>query len=210
VALSAAHTVPEEVLGKRRKDRVLECDGATAFNALYGRKQRCWVQLLCHARRGFDRWESVSDAPDWRGLRVLEKIARGMLEASHIPEGSTKRAEAQRLRAHLARWLHVEREGEAAQSLPKFLTKHEGELWWWADAGVAAHNNLAEQALRPHIAKKRKLSWGIPDPRRGGALRGPGEPGPDREDAGSRPPGARRYGAGRRGGPPRVRSGDPE
>jgi hypothetical protein len=25
---------------------------------------------------------------------------------------------------------------------------------------VAAHNNLAEQGLRPHIAKKRKLSWG--------------------------------------------------
>jgi transposase len=157
---SAGHAVPEEVLGKRRKDRVLECDGATAFNALYGRKQRCWVHLLRHARRGFERWESVSDAPDWRGLRVLEKIARGVLEASHLPEGPAKRAKAQRLRAHLGRWLQVEREGEAAQSLQKFLTKHEGELWWWAEAGVAAHNNLAEQGLRPHIAKKRKLSWG--------------------------------------------------
>ena len=25
---------------------------------------------------------------------------------------------------------------------------------------MAAHNNLAKQGLRPHIAKKRKLSWG--------------------------------------------------
>jgi hypothetical protein len=71
-----------------------------------------------------------------------------------------KAAEAQRLKAHLARWLKVEREGEAAQSLQKFLTRHGEELWWWAEGGAAAHNNLAEQGLRPHIAKKRKLSWG--------------------------------------------------
>jgi hypothetical protein len=160
VARSAGHSVPEEVLGKLRKGRVLECDGATAFNALYGRKQRCWVHLLRHARRGLEQWETISDAPDWRGLRVLEKIARGVLEASHLPEGEAKRVEAERLRAHLARWLSVEREGEAARSLQKFLTKHEGELWWWAEVGVAAHNNLAEQGLRPHITKKRKLSWG--------------------------------------------------
>jgi hypothetical protein len=160
VARSAGHTVPEEVLGKRRKDRVLECDGATAFNALYGRKQRCWVHLLRHARRGLERWESVSDAPDWRGLRVLEKIARGVLVASHLPDGEAKRREARRLRIHLGQWLKVEREGEAAQALQKFLTKHEDELWWWAEVDVAAQNNLAEQGLRPHIAKKRKLSWG--------------------------------------------------
>jgi len=160
VARSAGHTVPEGVLGKRRKDRVLECDGATAFNALAGRKQRCWVHLLRHARRGLERWETISDAPDWRGLRVLEKIARRVLAASHLPEGEAKSAEARRLRAHLARWLKVEREGEAAQALQKFLTKHEDELWWWAEVDVAAQNNLAEQGLRPHIAKKRKLSWG--------------------------------------------------
>ena len=34
------------------------------------------------------------------------------------------------------------------------------ELWWWAEIGVDAHNNVAEQGLRPHIAVKRKLSWG--------------------------------------------------
>jgi hypothetical protein len=160
VARSAGHVVPERVLGKRRKDRVLECDGATAFNALSGRKQRCWVHLLRHARRGLERWETTSDAPDWRGLRVLEKIARGVLAAARLPDGEAKQAEAQRLRTHLARWLKVEREGEAAEALQKFLTKHEGELWWWAEVGVAAQNNLAEQGLRPHIAKKRKLSWG--------------------------------------------------
>jgi len=160
VARSAGHTVPEEILGQRRRDRVLECDGATAFNALYGRKQRCWVHLLRHARRGLERWETVSDAPDWRGLRVLETIARGVLTAARLPEGEAKRVEARRLRSHLARWLKVEREGEAAQSLRKFLTKHGDELWWWAEVGVAAHNNLAEQGLRPHIAKKRKLSRG--------------------------------------------------
>jgi hypothetical protein len=118
------------------------------------------VHLLRHARRGLERWETVSDAPDWRGLRVLERIARGILTASRLPEGEAKRAEAKRLRAHLARRLKVEREGEAAQSLQKFLSRHWEELWWWAEAGVAAHNNLAEQGLRPHIAKKRKLSWG--------------------------------------------------
>ena len=160
VARSAGHQVPEAVLGQRRKDRILECDGATAFNALSGRKQRCWVHLLRHARRGLERWESVSDAPDWRGRRVLEKIARGVLAAARLSEKSARRAEAARLRAHPLRWLKVEREGEAAQALRKFLTKHEGELWWWAEVGVAAHNNLAEQGLRPHIAKKRKLSWG--------------------------------------------------
>jgi hypothetical protein len=160
VARSAGHTVPERVLGKLRRDRVLECDGGTAFNALYGRKQRCWVHILRHARRGLEQWETVSDAPDWRGLRVLEKIARGVLAASHLPEGERKRAEAGRLRDHLARWIQVEREGEAALALRKFLTTHGGELWWWAELGVAAHNNLAEQGLRPHIAKKRKLSWG--------------------------------------------------
>jgi hypothetical protein len=160
VARSAGHTVPEAVLGKRRKDRVLECDGGTAFNALAGRKQRCWVHLLRHARLGLERWEQVSDAPDWRGLRVMEKIARGVLAASRLPRGARKRSEARRLQAHLRRWLRVEREGEAAQSLQRFLTKHRDELWWWAEVGVAAHNNLAEQGLRPHIARKRKLSWG--------------------------------------------------
>ncbi len=160
VARSAGHTVPERVLGKRRKDRVLECDGGSAFNALGGRKQRCGVHILRHARRGLEGWETISDAPDWRGLRVLEKIARGVLAAAHRPEGRARRAEADRLKAHLQRWLQVEREGEAAQALQKFLTKHSDELWWWAELGVAAHNNLAEQGLRPHISKKRKLSWG--------------------------------------------------
>jgi transposase len=160
VARSAGHAIPEKVLGKRRRDRVLVCDGGSAFNALSGRKQRCWVHLLRHAREGLARWETISDAPDWRGLRVAEKIARGVLAASRLPDGPEKVAEAERLKAHLARWLKVEREGEAAQSLQKFLTKHEAELWWWAEGGVAAHNNLAEQGLRPHIAKKRKLSWG--------------------------------------------------
>lgn len=160
VARGAGHAVPEAVLGKRRKERILECDGATAFNALSGRKQRCWVHILRHARRGLERWESVSDAPDWRGLRVLEKIARGVLTAARLSDESARRTEGARLRAHLARWLKVERSGEAAHSLQKFLTKHSEELWWWAAVGVAAHNNLAEQGLRPHIAKKRKLSWG--------------------------------------------------
>jgi hypothetical protein len=160
VARSAGHTVPEAVLGKRRKDRVLECDGGTAFNSLSGRKQRCWVHILRHARRGLERWESISDAPDWRGLRVLEKIARGVLSAARLRDGEQRRGEGKRLRAHLARWLEVERDGEDAQALQKFLSKHEGELWWWAELGVAAQNNLAEQGLRPHIAKKRKLSWG--------------------------------------------------
>lgn len=160
VARSAGHAVPEKVLGKRRRDRVLVCDGGTAFNALRGRKQRCWVHLLRHAREGLARWETVSDAPDWRGLRVMEKIARGVLAASRRPDGPEKLEEARRMKAHLARWLKVEREGEAAQSLQKFLGKHAEELWWWAEGGAAAHNNLAEQGLRPHIAKKRKLSWG--------------------------------------------------
>ncbi len=160
VARSAGHQVPEAVLGKRRKDRVLECDGATTFNALSGHKQRCWVHILRHARRGLERWESASDAPDWRGLRVLEKIARGVLAAARLSEEEARRTEAARLRTHLVRWLEVERDGEAAQALQKFLSKHEGELWWWAEVGVAAQNNLAEQGLRPHIAKKRKLSWG--------------------------------------------------
>ncbi len=160
VARSAGHTVPEQVLGKRRRDRVLVCDGGTAFNTLSGRKQRCWVHLLRHARRGLERWETVSDAPDWRGLRVLEKIARGVLTAAKLPVGPEREAEGRRLRAHLGRWLRVEREGEAAQALQKFLTKHSEELWWWAEGEVAAQNNPAEQGLRPHIAKKRKLSWG--------------------------------------------------
>ncbi len=148
---------------------MLECDGGTAFNGLSGRKQRCWVHLLRHARRGLERWETISDAPDWRGLCVIEKIARGVLAVSRHPEGEAKRAETRRLRAHLARWLKVEPDGEAAQSLQKFLTKHAEELWWWAEVGVAAHNNLAELGLRPHIAKKGKLSWG--SRRRGGGKR---------------------------------------
>jgi hypothetical protein len=136
VTRSAGHTVSERALGKRRKDRVLECDRGTAFNGLSERKQRCWVHLLRHARRGLERWETISDAPDWRGLRVIEAIARGVLAASRLPEGEAKRAEARRLRAHLARWMKVEPDGEAAQSLQKFLTKHAEELWWWAEVGM--------------------------------------------------------------------------
>ena len=160
VTRSGGHAVPERLLEKRRKDRLLECDGGTAFNGPSGRKQRCGVHLLRHARRGLERWETISDAPDWRGLRVIEKIARGVLAARRLPEGEAKRTEARRLRADLARWLKVERHGEAAQSLQKVLTKHAEEVWWWAEVGLAAHNNLAEQGLRPHIAKKRKLSSG--------------------------------------------------
>jgi hypothetical protein len=83
-----------------------------------------------------------------------------VLSAARLRDASARRAEGTRFRAHLARWLSVEREGEAAQALQKFLSKREGELWWWAEVAVAAHNNLAEQGLRPHIAKNRKLSWG--------------------------------------------------
>lgn len=43
-------------------------------------------------------------------------------------------------------------------TLQKFLGRHEDELRWWAEVGVAAQNNLAEQGLRPQIVKKRKLS----------------------------------------------------
>ncbi len=75
------------------------------------------------------------------------------------PAGPTKAEEARRLRAWTRRWLRVERDGPEARALRKYWTKHWGELWWWADAGVAAHNNLAEQGLRPHIAVKRKLLW---------------------------------------------------
>ena len=60
---------------------------------------------------------------------MLERIARGVLAAARLADESTRRAEAARLRTHLARWLKVEQEGEAAQALRKFLTKHEGELW---------------------------------------------------------------------------------
>jgi hypothetical protein len=160
VARSAGHTVPEGVLGQRRKDRVLICDGATAFNTLSGRKQRCWVHLLRHALKGLEGWETPGDTPDYRGLRTMEKIARGVLAASKLPEGPAKQREARRLRAHLRRWLKVERKGREAEALQTFLTKHWDELWWWAEDRVAAHNNLAEQGLRPHIAVKRKLSWG--------------------------------------------------
>ena len=58
-----------------------------------------------------------------------------------------------------------EREGSVAQALRKFLTKHWDELWWWSEVGVDAHNNRAEQGLRPHIAVKRKLSWESRTPR---------------------------------------------
>lgn len=160
VERSAGHTVPERVLGKRQKDRVLICDGGTAFNALSGRKQRCWVHLLRHALKGLEGWERPSDTPDYRGLRALEKIARGVLHAAKLEDGGTKRREARRLKLHLRRWLRVERDGTEALALQKFLTKRWDELWWWAEVGVAAHNNLAEQGLRPHIAVKRKLSWG--------------------------------------------------
>lgn len=161
VARSAGHTVPERVLGKRRpRDQVLNCDGGTAFNSLPGRKQRCWVHLLRKAKGGQEGWERPSDAPDWRGLRVAEAICRRVLEVATWTDGPEKTVEARRLKAWTRRWLKVERDGPEARALGKFLTKHWDELWWWADAGVAAHNNVAEQGLRPHIAVKRKLSWG--------------------------------------------------
>lgn len=72
----------------------------------------------------------------------------------------------------------------------------------------AAHNNLAEQGLRPHIAKKGKLSWGWR--RRGGgkqfaALRAC----PDGEDAWRGAPRARRSSDERSAGSLRVRWGSP-
>lgn len=161
VARSAGHKVPERVLGKRRpKAQVLNCDGATAFNALRGRKERCWVHFLRKAKDAQKGWEGPSDAPDWRGLRVAEKICRRVLEVAKWPEGAERISEARRLKAWTRRWLRVERDGPEARALRKFWTKHWGELWWWAEAGVDAHNNIAEQGLRPHIAVKRKLSWG--------------------------------------------------
>ncbi len=160
VARSAGHKVPEGGLGTRRKDRILEWDGASACDALSGRKPRCGVRILRHARRGLERWESVSDAPDGRGLGVLEKSARGVRAAARLPDERARRAEATRQRTHLVRWLQVAREGEAAEARRKFLTKHEGDLGWGAEVGVAAPNYRAEQGLRPPIAKKCKLSRG--------------------------------------------------
>lgn len=161
VARSAGHTVPERVLGKRRpKEQVLNCDGGTAFNALKGRKGRCWVHFLRQAKRGLDGWEAPSDPPDWRGLRVAVKLCRRVLEVAKWEDGPKKIREARRLKAWARRWLKVERDGPEAKALRKYWTTHWDELWWWAMTGVDAHNNLAEQGLRPHIAVKRKLSWG--------------------------------------------------
>ena len=122
---------------------MLQLCGATAFNALSGRKQRCWVHILRHARRGLERRESVSDASGRLGLRVMEKIMRGVLTAARLSDERARRAEGKRLRVHLARWVRVERKGEGAQALRKFLTKHEDELWWWAEVGAVSHRNLA-------------------------------------------------------------------
>ncbi len=95
-----------------------------------------------------------------RGLGALEKSARSVRAAARLPDERARRAEAARQRTHLVRWLQVAREGEAAQARRKFLTKHEGELGWGAEVGVAAHDHRAEQGLRPRIAKKCKLSRG--------------------------------------------------
>ena len=158
---SAGHTVPEGVLGKRRPSgQVLNCDGAVAFNAVRGKKQRCWVHLLRKAKQGQEGWERPSDAPDWRGLRAMEKLSRRILEVAKWPAGEEKTREAKRLMSWARRWLGVRREGTVALALQKFLTKHWNELWWWAETDGEAHNNRAEQGLRPHIAVKRKLSWG--------------------------------------------------
>jgi transposase len=158
---SAGHEVPEGVLGKRRpKGQVLNCDGGVAFNAVHGKKQRCWVHLLRKAKQGQEGWERPSDAPDWRGLRVMEKLSRRILEVAKWPTGEEKTREAKRLMAWARRWLGVRREGTVALALQKYGSKHWDELWWWAEMGVDAHNNIAEQGLRPHIAVKRKLSWG--------------------------------------------------
>lgn len=161
VARSAGHTVPEGVLGKRRpKGQVLNCDGGTAFNAMGGKIQRCWVHILRKAVQAQDGWERPSDAPDWRGLRAMEKLSRRILEVAKWPQGEAKAAEARRLKAWARRWIKVGRGGQEALALRKFLAKRWEELWWWAEVGVDAHNNVAEQGLRPHIAVKRKLSWG--------------------------------------------------
>jgi len=158
---SAGHTVPEGVLGKRRPSgQVLNCDGAVAFNAVRGKKQRCWVHLLRKAKQGQEGWERPSDAPDWRGLRAMEKLSRRILEVAKWPAGEEKTREAKRLMSWARRWLGVRREGTVALALQKFLTKHWNELWWWAETDGEAHNNRAKQGLRPHIAVKRKLSWG--------------------------------------------------
>ncbi len=95
----------------------------------------------------------------------MEKLARRILEVARWPQGEEKTAEARKLKARVRRWLQVEREGSVAQALRKFLTKHWDELWWWSEVGVDAHNNRAEQGLRPHIAVKRKLSWESRTPR---------------------------------------------
>ena len=83
---------------------------------------------------------------------MREEIAHGVRAAARPNDHEVKRAEADRLRAHRTRWVKVERDGEAAQALQKFLSKHGGELGWWAELGGAAHSNLAEQGLRPRIA----------------------------------------------------------
>lgn len=90
VEWSAGDTAPDRAPGKRRKDRILICDGGTVLNALAGRKQRCCVHILRHALRGLEGWERPSDTLDCRGLRVLEKIARGVLETAKLSGGANK------------------------------------------------------------------------------------------------------------------------
>ena len=76
------------------------------------------------------------------------------------PTEEEKTREAQRRMAWARRWLGVTREGTVALALQKYVDKHWGELWGWAEMDVDAHNNIAAQGLRPHIAVKRKLSCG--------------------------------------------------
>ena len=118
------------------------------------------MHILRKAVQAQAGWEHPSDAPDWRHLRAAEKLSRRILETARWPQGETKAEEGQRLKAWARRWIQVERGGQEALTHQRFLGNHWNELWWWAEVGVDAHSNVAEQGLRPHIAVKRKLSWG--------------------------------------------------
>jgi hypothetical protein len=76
VARSVCHTVPEEVLGKRRTGRSLEGDGPTALVALHGSEQRCSIDRGALLGASSNRGNPPATPPARLGHGVLGKIAR--------------------------------------------------------------------------------------------------------------------------------------
>ena len=140
----------------------LVSDFYCGYNDYAGPQQRCWVHLLRDLRELGKEQAENQEVRGWLdAVAELYHEAVGWLKGREPPPAErAEKYDELKQRAHKLGLQHAQSKRHPCQALAKRLLRHEEELFQFVLVpGLAAHNNLAERAIRPLVVI-RKVSGG--------------------------------------------------